>query len=133
MDEEPQNEEYDQRQEYSRRIRNAKKAKKAKIKKVKNKIEGKAGKIAGAAIKKWIYVLMLSVVGFIPAVAAIDAYAIVSLFSKKLGKMKIWDWGILVFANFILAAIFIIGFMIFYCVLNPVECGWETAKESVGL
>ncbi|MCK4744461.1 hypothetical protein KAS41_00115 [Candidatus Parcubacteria bacterium] len=25
----------------------------------------------------------------------------------------------------------IVGFLIFYCVLNPVECGWEATQETV--
>lgn len=134
MDEERQNElEYNQKQEYSQRIRNAKKKKEAEEKNkkgVKNKIEEKVGKVAGMAIKKWIYVLMLSVVGFIPAVIALDIYAIISLLSKKIGKMKIWDWGILIFVNFILAIILIVAFMIIYCAANPIECGWEAVKKA---
>lgn len=132
MDEEQENKVYKQDQKYRRKTRKQKKEQKKRIgEMIKRKAERKAGKIAGSVIKKWLYGLMLSVVCFVPAVIVFDIYAFITLFTKKLGKTKIWDWGILIFANSILAVVLIIFSMIIYCAVDPVGCGLEVAKGTV--
>lgn len=120
-----------QQQENNRIVRNARKKRKAEEnKKVKEKIEGKIGKkIVGPVIKKWLYYLMLSVIGFLPAVFLFDIYAFITIFTKKFGELKYLEWVILATINIFLFIILKICFEIFLCISNPVLCGLDYAKD----
>ena len=111
-------------------------ARKRLIKKEQKKISKEtakktAGKIAGKMIIRWLFGLMATGVLIPVAVIGLDIYWFCTLFSNKLAKIGIIKGTILGGLNLLLLLIILCAFMMFYCTIHPVECGWEAVKETV--
>ncbi|MEA2089077.1 MAG: hypothetical protein U9O55_04565 [Patescibacteria group bacterium] len=87
-----------------------------------------AGKIIGKAIIRWLFLSMATVALIPVAVIGLDIYWFCTLFSEKLAKIGYIRGTILVGLNLLLLLITLCAFIIFYCIINPIECGWEAIK-----
>ncbi|NCF74973.1 MAG: hypothetical protein GWO87_00585 [Xanthomonadaceae bacterium] len=105
--------------------------KKEQEKKPKETAKKVAGKIVGKTIIRWLFGLMATGVLLPVAVIALDIYWFFTLFNGKLAKIGIIKGTILGGLNLLLLLLILVAFMMFYCTIHPVECGWETVKETV--
>lgn len=105
--------------------------KKEQEKKLKETTKIAGGKIAGEIIIKWLFASMATGILIPIAIIGLDAYWFCTLFSEKLAKMGYIRGTILGGLNLLLLPLIVVAFMMFYCTMNPIECGWEVVKETV--
>ncbi|MCD4705562.1 hypothetical protein K8R61_00590 [bacterium] len=119
---------YQQAEEDRARKRLIKKTQEKKLKQIRERIvKKKRGK---KVIKIFFWLACTGI--FMPiAVIALDVYWFCTLFSEKLAKLGYIRGTILGGLNLLLLPLIVVAFMMFYCTVNPIECGWEVAKETV--
>ncbi|MBT4403021.1 hypothetical protein HOC90_04230 [Candidatus Falkowbacteria bacterium] len=116
-----------ERLELRKAIERSKKEKEKSTAKLEKTIEDLAGRV----FVRWAFGLMASVLLFPISVIVLDIYWFLTLINGKLYKLGM-GWGMaLALANFVLLIIIIIALPLLYCIINPVECGLEAAKEVV--
>lgn len=79
----------------------------------------------------WCFELMGTIMLMPIMVVILDFYWFATLFSNKLARIGLIRGIILVGANILVILFAITFFLLIYCTLNPVECLWEAAKDTI--
>ncbi len=88
-------------------------------------------KLGSKAFINWCFGLMGTVILTPVLIMVLDFYWFATLISGNLTKLGLIRGMILAGLNILMILLTVTLFLLMYCTLNPVECLWETAKETV--